>query len=591
MNYDKPIQMDTSVKVYETPQIEITAEQFKEAYIKGFQETAKTVYAIGKKFGQIDSELAENKEYIRVSEELEQLKADYIKEWENPENINLDNEKWKEARDIALQDLRMSEFEIIRNSKLKNSSKESFAKNSNESYRERGVKYTLQYGEFTRKRNLDTALMGIDNYVGFLGVTDNESDRQHIIGKINNYREILKKYGVDMTMADLSIVNKIDASIKTVMKQQVDSLFSDYPIEQARAMANEIVVNQSQKFANIISNIGDVSQNANAYKFMEDFYKANKSEMNNYIKNKEIHTKEKAARGKAAYESEIADAINLGNPEKLVGLTLKGDFGTTGFLSNKDGVLEKITNTNTENFYDIGKPEVFPVLTNGYINKISGDRAELKKNGYTGRAAMQPLYDMTENLTAEYEDQEEKRDKKMMIYKHYGLKTGLNPYALYKGESDPDYIEATEGIEAGKNYISKNKYVIDSDVVGSRAMGNLDVIAYNFSQTNNVLGRDRAVKFVLGVLYNSDLTRKNIEADTDIALKEALNDKETYNRLFELSKKASEFEGKKIYRPAKLRDPRKEKLLYLKPEKKEEGQTEQQKKENEKKIIENSKGW
>ena len=77
-------------------------------------------------------------------------------------------------------------------------------------------------------------------------------------------------------------------------------------------------------------------------------------------------------------------------------------------------------------------------------------------------------------------------------------------------------------------------------------------------------------------------------------MKEALNDKETYNRLFELSKKAGTFEGIKIYKPAKLRDPRKEKLLYLKPEEKEEGQAEQQKKENEekeKKIVENSKGW
>ena len=61
MNYDKPLQMDTSVKIYETPKIDITAEQFKDGYMKAFQETAKTVYAIGKKFSQVDREIEENK--------------------------------------------------------------------------------------------------------------------------------------------------------------------------------------------------------------------------------------------------------------------------------------------------------------------------------------------------------------------------------------------------------------------------------------------------------------------------------------------------------------------------------------------------
>ena len=67
MKYDKPLQMDTSIKVYETPQIDITAEQFRDSYIKAFQETAKTVYAIGKKIGQVDREIEENKEFTAIS--------------------------------------------------------------------------------------------------------------------------------------------------------------------------------------------------------------------------------------------------------------------------------------------------------------------------------------------------------------------------------------------------------------------------------------------------------------------------------------------------------------------------------------------
>lgn len=293
----------------------------------------------------------------------------------------------------------------------------------------------------------------------------------------------------------------------------------------------------------------------------------------------------KDKRERKIYETDIVDAINLGDPEKLASLTLNDKFGTTDFLGNRDDILETLTNSDINNFYDIDSSDFFPVLTSGYFGKISKDKAELERNGYRGRQALQPLYDMVGNLSGG------DNDKKAMIYKHYGHKTGLNPYALFKGEKDPDYIEATEGLRAGKTYIANNRYSIDSEVIGSKALGKLDAIALNFTKTNSVVGRERALRFVLGVLYNNDLTKKKIEADTDIALKEALNNKETYNRLFELSKKAGEFEGKKIYRQAKLKDPR---LLYLKPEKKEEGQTEQQKKENEekeKKIVENSKGW
>ena len=123
MNYDKPLQIDTSVKIYETPKIDITKEQFTDAYVKGLEEASKTVYAIGKKFSQLDKEMEQNKEFLRVSEEIEQARADYNKEWENPEKINLNDENWVTGRNEALTNLRTAEFDIIKNSKLNNMSK------------------------------------------------------------------------------------------------------------------------------------------------------------------------------------------------------------------------------------------------------------------------------------------------------------------------------------------------------------------------------------------------------------------------------------------------------------------------------------
>lgn len=495
MKYDKPLQMDTSVKVYETPQIDITAEQFRDSYMKAFQETAKTVYAIGKKFGQIDKSIEENKEYIRVSEELEQLKADYIKEWENPEKINLSDENWKEARDIALQDLRTSEFEIIKNSKLKNSSKESFAKNSNVSYRERGVKYALQYGEFTRKRNLDIALTGINSYVGFLGVTDNESDRQHIIGKINNYREILKKYGVDMAMTDLSIVNKIDASMKTVMKQQVDSLFSEYPIEQAKAMASEIVANESQKFANIISNIGDISKDANAYKFMEDFYKANKLEMNRYIekrkalveidKRNKIEEKERNIQ-EAYYKRNTSDYINYKYGIKNV---------STSQLLNDEEILKLVTDIPAEDFGDSKKGLAFPFITNGINIALNGQIADRKQNpNYTLNEIYQPIYNFATENCGEKSGHTNRRNALII---DYALKNGIEPDVLLKGEKNPDYFKVSNimsvGSQENRDNLNMRNLIGDNETFNKISMAFSPIKSVgDLMATNYILGKARA---------------------------------------------------------------------------------------------------
>ena len=283
MNYDKPLQIDTSVKIYETPKIDITKEQFTDAYVKGLEEASKTVYAIGKKFSQLDKEMEQNKEFLRVSEEIEQARADYNKEWENPEKINLNDENWVTGRNEALTNLRTAEFDIIKNSKLNNMSKEKLAKTSNSNYRERGVRYVFQQGDFTRKRNLDLALTNIDSYIGFLETTDLESDREYIMNKINNSRDILRKYGVDMAMTDLGIVNKIDDAMKKSMKEQINQLFMTMDPEQATQQANTLVAENSQKFARIVSQLDDVPKDANAYEFMESFYKANKQEMSKYI--------------------------------------------------------------------------------------------------------------------------------------------------------------------------------------------------------------------------------------------------------------------------------------------------------------------
>ena len=549
------------------------------------------------KFAAESDEMKIETEKKRILLDIAQSRLDFKEQYLKDNTVYNSQEKWDEANK-QYENLRRTAGNKIMNSKyLSMDEKTLYFKKIKYDFSNDWLEHRIKRNSAVTQARVNDVMTNIDmiSTIASMGnlydddlisnaMTDITTEFQRLIKNgiqtEDNLRLLLagEMAKIESSLFKRQIEEGIISNSNLTPEQKISEIkkATDYMIQDERV--TEVVEDMAKNY-----NFSDRDKQYFSWKMKERY--SDIRETSNKLINK---LTKKEEREKKIYETDVVDAINLENPEKLANLTLNDKYGTTDFLGNRDDVLEKLTNSDINNFYDMDNSDFFPVLTSGYFTKISRDKEELEKNGYRGRQALQPLYDMVDNLSGG------DKDKKTMIYKHYGYKTGLNPYALYKGEDDPDYIEATEGLRAGGNYIENNDYHIDSEVVGTNAMGKLDAIALNFTKTNSVVGRERALRFVLGVLYNNDLTKKKIEADTDIALKEALNNKETYNRLFELSKKAGTFEGIKIYKSAKLRDPRKEKLLYLKPEKKEEGQIEQQKKENEekeKKIVENSKGW
>lgn len=490
MNYDKPLQMDTSVKIYETPKIDITKEQFTDAYVKGLEEVSKTVYAIGKKFSQLDKEMEQNKEFLRVSEEIEQARADYNKEWENPEKINLNDENWVAGRNEALANLRTAEFDIIKNSKLNNMSKEKLAKTSNSNYRERGVRYVFQQGDFTRKRNLDLALTNIDSYIGFLETTDLESDREYIMNKINNSRDILRKYGVDMAMTDLGIVNKIDDAMKKSMKEQINQLFMTMDPEQATQQANTLVAENSQKFARIVSQLDDVPKDANAYEFMESFYKANKQEMSKYIgERKRLVEIDKQNKFKEK-ERSIQEAYYKRDTSRYLEYKFGVKNVSTSQLLNNPDILKLVTDIPAEDFTKKGL--AFPFITEGINTALNGQIADRKKDpNYSLSEVYQPIYDFASENCGEKTGFSERR-KNLII--DYALKNGIVPDVLIKGETNSDYFKVSNIMSIGNQ---ENKDNLNIRKLLGKKTEKFDELSQAFSSIKAV-GDLMATNYVLG---------------------------------------------------------------------------------------------
>lgn len=451
MKYDKPLQMDTSVKVYDTPQIDITAEQFRDGYIKAFQETAKTVYAIGKKFGQVDREIEENKEFTRVDEEIANARADYIKEYESAEKMNLSDENWRSTRDEALSNLRAMEFDIINNSKLNNTAKEKFAQNSNSYYREKGVKNTLAFGEYTRQANITLASQRISDNYRLFSETDNQSERDSIINSINNDKAILKKYGVDETEINSSIVENLSKSLKVATKTQIDNLFLNLDPEIAAAQANQLILDNAQKYTATVGQIDGMGK-TNAFEMMDSYYKEHKTFFGQYINAQKkratynAKAQERMQHQTKSRENILRGYIKKGNSFKIA-KELTGIDYFTDEMVNDNYTLNEIYGMDMQTFGNADDTSVGRVVADEDINKLKDKIEFYEKNGLTTIAANKKvIYEFIDSYAGENES------IRNGMLKNIGMELNINPTVLLKGREDNKYFEVQEKINKGKSF-------------------------------------------------------------------------------------------------------------------------------------------
>ncbi len=451
MNYDKPLQMDTSVKTYETPQVDITAEQFRDSYMKAFQETAKTVYAIGKKFGQVDREIEENKEFTRVDEEIANARADYIKEYENAEKMNLSDENWRASRDEALTSLRAMEFDIINNSKLNNETKNKFAQNSNSYFREKGVKNVLAFGEYTRQANITLASQRISDSYRLFSETDNQSERDSIINSINNNKAILKKYGVDETEVNSNIVENLSKSLKIATKTQIDDLFLNLDPEVAAAQANQLILDNAQKYTATIGQISGMEK-INAFEMMDSYYKEHKTFFGRYINAQKkratynAKAKERMQHQTKSRENILRGYIKKGDSFKIAKELTGLDYFTNEMI-NDNYTLNEIYGMDMENFGNADDTSVGRVVASEDINELKDKIEFYKKNGLTTIAAnKKAIYEFIDSFAGENE-----KVRNGML-KNIGMELNINPTVLLKGREDNKYFEVQEKINKGKNF-------------------------------------------------------------------------------------------------------------------------------------------
>lgn len=529
MNYDKPLQMDTSVKTYETPQIDITTEQFRDSYMKAFQETAKTVYAIGKKFGQVDREIEENKEFTRVDEEIANARADYIKEYENAEKMNLSDENWRASRDEALTSLRAMEFDIINNSKLNNETKNKFAQNSNSYFREKGVKNVLAFGEYTRQANITLASQRISDSYRLFSETDNQSERDSIINSINNNKAVLKKYGVDETEINSNIVENLSKSLKIATKTQIDDLFLNLDPEVAAAQANQLILDNAQKYTATIGQISGMEK-INAFETMDSYYKEHKTFFGKYInaqrKKFSYNSKvqERLQRQAKSRENVLRGYIKDGDSFKIAKELTGYDYFTNEMI-NDNYTLNEIYGMNIETFGNSGDSNVGKIVASEDISNIKKEIAINQNNGLNSiDATKEAVYGYVDSISGDNEY------IKNAMLKNIAMELKVNPTVLLKGREDNKYFEVQEKINKGKKFAFSGE--VSSGFFNTTAKKRYDDLL-------KVLGGSPKAKQVLdsylyGVYAQDPILDENLlKKNPTEVLRMFLNIDENYNKVVE----------------------------------------------------------
>lgn len=553
MKFDQPLQMDTSVKIYETPKIDITAEQFKDGYMKAFQETAKTVYAIGKKFSQVDREIEENKEFSRVEEEIAEARATYLKTYENLEKMNLSDENWRENRDKALGDLRTTEFGIINNSKLNNNLKEQFAKNSNSYYREKGVKNVLALGEYTRQANITTATQRISDSYQLFAETDNQSERDYLINSINNNKRILIKYGVNEEKLNSEIVGNLSKSLQISTKNQIDNLFSTLDPKTAAAQANQLILDNAQKYTASVCQI-DGMEKTNAFDLMETYYKQHKTFFGQYINARKIKVERNIkAQEKLQKDIKKTESKTLGmiNDYDVFGIIqeLEGTEYTTSQLLFDVDAQEKLYGENILGFGEEGNLLLPKLVSKNDIElNIEKSIETLRKDGYSkDQATLNSIY----NFTDEKSGGNEKIERSLL--KSLALEYNINPTVVLKGKKNPAFISTWE--------IYKDGDADDIDFVEGRFLGKgrqrFERLLTKSQENNQPIPPKVLARYISGVIEkNQNPKIKNrIKSGYNQAVKALLDNDDYYSEIEKVLPILYEvFVSPKLYRRAPLKE-------------------------------------
>lgn len=513
---------------------------------------------------EMDNIKIEN-EQTKLALDLAKNKLDFEKKYLSDPSVYLNEDKFNAMVAASEKEFRQVGEKLIANSIYLDTNQKN----------ELLGKFNLQYSEMVYKAQGKRNEAYIQQTVDFnrnnieiakqLASVDEDNTEMYFDEIKKSYNSMLKtgiftQENINMNLAkDISDVGIAQLEIK-VEKDIINN--PNLTIEEKQTKLQEFYSTLTDDEINefVDGVVKTENMNDDVRKYMTAGMKYRQEVLKNNLNEKMSYYEKKIKTEKKIYEANILEAINNRNPQKLMELTTGEKVSSLDFINNTNGILEKITyGYNEADLGDMDNSVVFPYLTKDFISNINNAIKGNIENGIIGRNSIQPIYDVANELSGG------NIFRRNGILKNYAKENKINPWALYKGEQDYDYIIADEILRKGFNYISSHSgYSLPVDKLEGTSFKNYSDLVSNFSKNNIALGKVYADAYIIGTIMNDENLKRNYELSPEFTIKNALErDDRGFEKIKSVSKKAAEFSSHGIrYEYVQLKDPR---VNYIKP--------------------------
>lgn len=216
-----------------------TMKYYADNYENDYSQAFRAIYKIGRGMIEAHRQVTAENETIRLNNEYMKLRSEFSEKWDNPEEINLSSEAWREERKKAFAQLQDKESELLTNSKLNDRNIDIFSARNEKFYKESEVEFDFRIGEFERKKNIATYATTIENSIMLMSNAKNKAEQEQYLASINSAKSGLMKYDVLETDIDKSILNGFEQLVRKNNITNLNKIFRGATVDNYKQASKE----------------------------------------------------------------------------------------------------------------------------------------------------------------------------------------------------------------------------------------------------------------------------------------------------------------------------------------------------------------
>lgn len=434
-----------------------TMKYYADNYENDYSQAFRAIYKIGRGMIEAHRQVTAENETIRLNNEYMKLRSEFSEKWDNPEEINLASEAWREERKKAFAQLQDKESELLTNSKLNDRNIDIFSARNEKFYKESEVEFDFRIGEFERKKNIATYATTIENSIMLMSNAKNKAEQEQYLASINSAKSGLMKYDVLETDIDKSILNGFEQLVRKNNITNLNKIFRGATVDnykQASKEAQGYVTTNFNSAMGLLAGI-DGFKDREAGKVAQVLLENSMEDARNYISDKaeafEYKRQMTAQKNAEKQEKELTKQQQFYNRDE--DLKASGDVpkllvhrsGYIGEVDIKDmaynesfekPLSDKVYGENftLEKQGERGNYNIGDFINDGYFSGAGGIKEtiqSMKNNGYGEKDILNFARQTANDLLGDTGDYQVDAEKKKKVLegatKEILFKSGINP--------------------------------------------------------------------------------------------------------------------------------------------------------------------